>query len=148
MEINEETNKFTKLQRNINLQKKTKPDAQIPSDKQTEYNTKKSLYNKETTEFRIIELKFDIYRFIKEKLNQITNKNPNPYAKNIIERLANPKMARNELQSQLRLGGARKYPAKKYRFASRKHSKRCKTTSHKKACRRKSHKHRRITRKR
>ena len=45
-------------------------------------------------------------------------------------------------------GGARKYPAKKYRFASRKHSKRCKTTSHKKACRRKSHKHRRITRKR
>lgn len=44
-------------------------------------------------------------------------------------------------------GGARKYPAKKYRFASRKHSKRCKTTSHKKACRRKSHKHRRITRK-
>ena len=47
-----------------------------------------------------------------------------------------------------RAGGARKYPAKKYRFASRKHSKRCKTTSHKKACRRKSHKHRRITRKR
>jgi hypothetical protein len=45
-------------------------------------------------------------------------------------------------------GGARKYPAKKYRFASRKHSKRCKTTSHKKACRRKSHKHTRITRKR
>ena len=45
-------------------------------------------------------------------------------------------------------GGARKYPAKKYRFASRKHSKRCKTSSHKKACRRKSHKHRRITRKR
>jgi hypothetical protein len=46
------------------------------------------------------------------------------------------------------IGGATKYPAKKYRFASRKHSKRCKTTSHKKACRRKSHKHRRITRKR
>jgi hypothetical protein len=146
--FNEETNKFTKLQRNINLQKKTKPDAQIPSDKQTEYNTKKSLYNKETTEFRIIELKFDIYRFIKEKLNQITNKNPNPYAKNIIERLADSTMAKNTLKSQLRLGGARKYPAKKYRFASRKHSKRCKTTSHKKACRRKSHKHRRITRKR
>lgn len=169
------TNAFKKIQNNINARKKVNPNnktIQIPAENQKTFNTF-------TTKFIIAKYKFDIYKFIKIKLNKIGKNDPNPYSTSVTKPIQSQaamnnaalraaamnnkaaaatakkegtnalrQMGRAAFDSATFDGGARKYPAKKYRFASRKHSKRCKTTSHKKACRRKSHKHRRITRKR